>query len=236
MSLRKYSFWEVLKNAFSKEVWDTIWPALADTLYMVLLTAIITLIVGIFLGIVLAVTGKEGIIPIPALHKGLGAIINCLRSLPQIIMIIITLPLAKALLGKAYGVNACIIALAASCTPMFARLIEGSLLELDKGKIEAAKSMGSTNFRIIFVIMVPEVLPSIIRAFTVAVIAIISMTALAGSFGAGGIGDIAVRYGFNRFQHDMLIATVLVLVLMVQIVQSVGDLWSKLILRKRHLI
>ena len=151
-------------------------------------------------------------------------------------MIIITLPLARALLGKAYGVNACIIALAASCTPMFARLIEGALLELEKGKIEAAKSMGSTNLKIIFRIMLPEVIPAIIRAFTVALIAIISMTALAGNFGAGGVGDIAVRFGFNRFQHDMLIATVFGLIIMVQIVQSVGDIWSKLILKKRHLI
>ncbi|NLK77305.1 MAG: ABC transporter permease [Clostridiales bacterium] len=236
MSLRRYSLWEVVKHAFSKEVWDVLWPAIGDTLYMVIFTAVITLVLGIMLGIVLAVTGKEGITPVSWLHRGLGTIINCLRSLPQIIMIIITLPLARALLGKAYGVNACIIALAASCTPMFARLIEGALLELEKGKIEAAKSMGSTNLKIIFGIMLPEVIPAMIRAFTVALIAIISMTALAGNFGAGGVGDIAVRFGFNRFQHDMLIATVFSLIVMVQVVQTIGDVCSKLILKKRHLI
>jgi D-methionine transport system permease protein len=140
------------------------------------------------------------------------------------------------LLGQAYGVNACIIALAASCIPMFARIVESSLLEISKGKIEAAKAMGSGNFRILFKVMIPESLPSLIRGFTIALIAIISMTALAGNFGAGGIGDIAVRFGFQRFQHDVLFATVYILIIMVQLVQFTGDLISKLLLKKWHLI
>ncbi|MFA5658929.1 MAG: methionine ABC transporter permease, partial [Oscillospiraceae bacterium] len=169
-------------------------------------------------------------------NRTLGGIINALRSLPQIIMIIVMLPVARLLVGQAYGVNACIIALAASCIPMFARLVESSLLEIPKGKIEAAKAMGSDNFRILFRVMIPESLPSLIRAFTVALIAIISMTALAGNFGAGGIGDIAVRFGFQRFQHDVLFATVFVLIIVVQFVQLTGDLFSKLLLKKWHLI
>ena len=152
------------------------------------------------------------------------------------IMIIITLPLARALLGQSYGVNACIIALAASCIPMYARLVQGSLIEIPKGKIEAAKAMGSTSAEIVFRVMLPEAFPGIIRGFTVALIGIISMTALAGSFGAGGIGDIAVRYGYNRFYHDMLIAAVLVLIVMVEITQLAGDFISNAILRKRSLI
>ena len=146
------------------------------------------------------------------------------------------LPIARVIVGKAYGSNACIIALVASCVPMFARLVESSLLEVAKGKIEAAKAMGAGNIRILLTVMLPEALPSLIRAFTVAVIAVISMTALAGNFGAGGIGDIAVRFGFNRFQHDVLIATVFVLIIMVQFVQLLGDLTSKLLLKKWHLI
>jgi len=151
-------------------------------------------------------------------------------------MIIVMLPVARLLVGQAYGVNACILALAASCIPMFARLVESSLLEIPKGKIEAAKAMGSGSLRILFMVMIPEALPSLIRGFTVAVIAIISMTALAGNFGAGGIGDIAVRFGFQRFQHDILFATVFVLIIMVQFVQFTGDLLSKLLLKKWHLI
>ncbi|MBQ9869723.1 MAG: ABC transporter permease [Ruminococcus sp.] len=236
MSLLKYSFWEVLKHAFSKEVWDTLWPAVWDTLYMVALSAVITFVLGILLGIALSVISKDGVRPVPVVNQTVSTIVNCLRSLPQMIMIIVTLPLARALLGQSYGVNACIIALAASCIPMYARLVQGAFVEIPKGKIEAAKAMGSSSFRIVFRVMLPEALPSIIRGFTVALIGIISMTALAGNFGAGGIGDIAVRFGFNRFYHDMLIASVLVLIIMVEISQILGDFISNLILKRRHLI
>ncbi|MBQ2581466.1 MAG: ABC transporter permease [Ruminococcus sp.] len=236
MSLLKYSFWEVLKHAFSKEVWDTLWPAVWDTLYMVALSAVITFVLGILLGIALSVISKDGVRPVPVVNQTASTIVNCLRSLPQMIMIIVTLPLARALLGQSYGVNACIIALAASCIPMYARLVQGAFVEIPKGKIEAAKAMGSSSFRIVFRVMLPEALPSIIRGFTVALIGIISMTALAGNFGAGGIGDIAVRFGFNRFYHDMLIASVLVLIIMVEISQILGDFISNLILKRRHLI
>ena len=236
MSFLKYPFWEVIKHAFSREVWETLLPAVWDTLYMVLFSALITLVLGVLLGIGLSVISKDGVRPIPVLNETASTIVNCLRSLPQMIMIIVTLPLARMLLGQSYGVNACIIALAASCIPMYARMVQGAFIEIPKGKIEAAKAMGSSSAAIVFRIMLPEALPAIIRAFTVALIGIISMTALAGSFGAGGIGDIAVRYGFNRFYHDMLIASVLVLIVMVEIVQILGDLISDLILRKRHLL
>jgi len=236
MSFSKYSFWEVVKHAFSKEVWDTIWPAVWDTLYMVALSAVITLVLGVLLGIGLSVISKEGVKPMPILSGTSGTVVNCLRSLPQMIMIIVTLPIARMILGQSYGVNACIIALAASCIPMYARLVQGAFVEIPKGKIEAAKAMGSSSATIVFRVMLPEAIPSIIRGFTVALIGIISMTALAGNFGAGGIGDIAVRFGFNRFYHDMLIASVLVLIVMVEIVQIAGDFISNLILRKRHLI
>ena len=236
MSFLKFPFWEVVKHAFSKEVWDVLLPAVWDTLYMVALSAVITLVLGVLLGIALSVISKEGVRPVPVLNETAGTIVNCLRSLPQMIMIIITLPLARMLLGQSYGVNACIIALAASCIPMYARLVQGAFVEIPKGKIEAAKAMGSSSAAIVFKVMLPEAISSIIRGFTVALIGIISMTALAGSFGAGGIGDIAVRFGFNRFYHDMLIASVLVLIVMVEIAQIFGDLISNLILKKRHLI
>ena len=236
MSFLKYPFWEVVKHAFSKEVWDTVFPAVWDTLYMVALSAVITLVLGILLGIGLSVISKDGVRPVPVLNETAGTIVNCLRSLPSMIMIIVTLPLARALLGQSYGSNACLIDLAASCIPMYARLVQGAFVEIPKGKIEAAKAMGSSSAAIVFRIILPEAIPSIIRGFTVALIGIISMTALAGNFGAGGIGDIAVRFGFNRFYHDMLIASVLVLIVMVQVAQLAGDLISNLILRKRHLI
>ena len=236
MSLYKYSFWEVLKHSFSAEVWEQVIPAISETMYMVGVSSVFVLVFGILLGLVLVMTSKEGLMPCKVVHTILGAVINCFRSLPQVIIIIVMLPVARALVGKSYGSNACIISLVASCVPLFARLGESSLLELDKGKIEAAKAMGSGNYRILFTIMVPETLPSLIRAFTNAVVIVISMTALAGSFGAGGIGYIAVTYGYTRFQHDLLFATIIVLIVIVQAVQLVGDTISKLILKKRHLI
>ncbi|HEX2925142.1 MAG TPA: ABC transporter permease subunit, partial [Ruminiclostridium sp.] len=124
----------------------------------------------------------------------------------------------------------------ASCVPMFGRLVESSILEVAKGKIEAAKAMGTPNFYIITKVLIPEALPSLIRAFTVAIIAIIATTALAGSFGAGGLGDVAVRFGYSRFKTDILIAAVLVLIILVQLVQFFGDTLSKHIIKKRFLM
>lgn len=236
MSLRSHSLWEVLKSTFSREVWKEVCPATFDTLYMVFFAVLLTLLFGLFLGVVLTVTDKNGLYPSPMLNKILGGIINCMRSLPEVIMIIVMLPVARLILGKSYGSDACIIALSASCIPMFARLTQSALMELPKGKIEAARAMGAGNRKIIFSVLLPEAFPALVRSLTVAFIGIISMTALAGSFGAGGVGDIAVRYGFNRFQHDMLFATILVLIIMVQSVQLIGDFASKLILKKRHLI
>lgn len=236
MSLYKYSLWEVLKNSFTAEVWNQVLPAIGETMYMVLVSSVFVLVFGVILGLVLVMTSKEGLVPCTPVHTALGAVINCFRSLPQVIIIIVMLPVARAIVGKSYGSNACIISLVASCVPLFARLVESSLLELDKGKIEAAKAMGSSNARILFGIMIPETMPSLIRAFTNAVVIVISMTALAGSFGAGGIGYIAVTYGYTRFQHDLLFATIIVLIVIVQAVQITGDTVSKLILKKRHLI
>lgn len=236
MSLLSNSFWEVFKASFSQKVWMEILPATLDTLYMTFIASVITLVFGMLLGIVMTVTDKEGLHPVRTFNEGMGWVINCMRSLPQMIMIILMIPVARMVFGQSYGINSCIIALAASCIPMYGRIVQSSLLEIEKGKIEAAKSMGSNNIQTIVFVLLPETLPSLIRGFTVAVIAIISMTALAGSFGAGGIGDIAVRYGFQRFQHEVLFACVYVLIIMVQLVQFIGDFASKLILKRRHLV
>lgn len=236
MTFQTHSLIEILKSAFSASTWELVFPALLTTLYMVGIATILTLIAGLILGGILVMTDKDGLTPLPIFNTILSSIINALRSLPSMIMIISVLPLARFILGKGYGANACIIALAISCIPMYARLVENSLLEIDKGKIEAAKSMGIGNFKILFTVILPEAIPSVIRSFTVAIIAIISMTALAGCFGAGGIGSVAIQYGFNRFRFDILIATILVLVILAQIVQFTGNFFAKLILKKRHLI
>lgn len=229
------TFFEIMKSAFSADTWAIIAPAILDTLYMTAVTTAFTLIFGVLLGIVLVATDKNGVYPMPAFNNILGAVVNVLRSLPSMILIILTLPLSRMIIGISYGPQACIIALVVSCVPMFGRLVESSILEVPKGKLEAAKAMGTTNLQIIFKVLLPESLPSLIRNFTVTIIAIISTTALAGTFGAGGLGDVAVRFGYTRFKTDILIAAVLVLVVLVELVQLIGDFLSRYLVKKRFL-
>lgn len=236
MSLLDTPLWEVIKSSFSPAIWREISTAIFDTLYMTVVASAIMLAGGMLLGILLTVTNPDGLLPLRIPYSASGWLINCLRSLPQMIMLILMIPVARLFFGKSYGSSACIIAIAASCIPMYARIVETSLLEIDKGKIEAAKAIGSTNLQIVFRILLPETYPSLIRGFTMAVITVISMTALAGMFGAGGIGDIAVRFGYQRFQHDKLFACVYLLIFMVQFVQWLGNFLSTKILKKRNLI
>lgn len=236
MSLLDSSFWEVFLASLSPEIWKDLWGPIGETLYMTAISSVIMLVFGIVIGILLDITNPNGLIPLKFSYTLSGWLINCLRSLPQMIMIILMIPVARLIFGKSYGTNACIIAIAASCIPMYARIVESSLLEIGKGKIEAAQAMGSKNISIIFKVLLPETLPSLIRGFTVSVITVLSMTALAGMFGAGGIGDIAVRYGYQRFQHDRLFACVYILIVLVQLIQGIGNLVSKRILNTRNLV
>ena len=236
MSLMDTSLWDVIRASLSWSVWKDLLTPIGDTIYMTIVSSILMLIIGVILGILLTVMSPHGLRPVRGAYQTCSWLINILRSLPQMIMIILMIPVARLIFGQSYGTNACIIAIAASCVPMYARLVESSLLEIGKGKIEAAKSLGSTDVQIIFRILIPETLPSLIRGFTVAVIAVISMTALAGMFGAGGIGDIAVRFGYQRFQHEKLFACVYLLVVLVQLTQWVGTFLSNRLLKKRGLL
>ncbi|MDR1532223.1 MAG: ABC transporter permease, partial [Clostridiales bacterium] len=236
MSLLDTPLWVVVKGSFAPEVWERIAPSILETLYMTAVASLITLVFGLALGILMTATNPDGLVPLKAFYMAAGWLINILRSLPQMVMIILMIPVARLFFGRSYGTNPCMIAIAACLIPMYARIVESSILEIAKGKIEAAKSMGSTNTQIVFRVLLPETLPSLIRGFTVAVIAVLSMTALAGMFGAGGVGDIAVRFGYQRFQHDVLFAAVYVLIVLVQIIQFIGDFVSKQILKKRNLI
>jgi D-methionine transport system permease protein len=236
MNLSKNSLGEILANAVGEEVWSFIRPAIGSTLYMLGITAAFTFALGLVLGIVLAVTDADGIRPLPVFNRTLGAIVNVLRSFPSMILIILLLPLSRLVLHKTYGANACVLALVGSCVPMLGRLVESSIREVAKGKVEAAKAMGATNRDIVLKVLVPEALPSIARSLTVTLIAILGTTALAGSFGAGGLGDVAVRFGYNRFRTDVLIPTVAVLILMVQGIQTLGDAVARAISRRRCLV
>jgi D-methionine transport system permease protein len=205
----------------------------AETLYMVFLSAIIAFVLGVPIGILLVVSDKGGIFPLIKVNKIAGFIINVIRSMPEMILIIILLPLAKIIVGTTLGTNAAIVSISIGSAPFLARIIENSLKEVEFGKIEAAESMGATPFQIIIKVLLPEALPSIVRGITIAVIGIIGFTAIAGAIGAGGLGSLAIRFGYQRFRTDVLIGTVVILVIIVQVIQFAGDSIAKSINKRR---
>ena len=208
-----------------------LFQALYETLYMVTVALIIGALIGIPLGILLVVTRKNGIWPNIVLHQILNPIINILRSIPFIILLIAIVPFTKLLVGTSIGTTATIVPLTVYVAPYIARLVENSLLEVDEGIIEAAKAMGASPFQIIRYFLLPEALGSLILAITTAVIGLIGSTAMAGAVGGGGIGDLALVYGYQRFDTMVIIITVVVLIIIVQIIQSLGNFISRLIRR-----
>lgn len=205
-----------------------------ETLYMVSISSIIALILGIPIGISLVVTDKGGIYPLIKVNKVIGIFINIIRSMPEMILIIILLPLAKLIVGTTLGANAAIISISIGSAPLIARIIENSLKEIEFGKIEAAEAMGATSFEIITKVLIPEALPSIIRGITITIIGIVGFTAIAGAIGAGGLGSLAIRFGYQRFRTDILIGTVLILLVVMQLLQFIGDFIARLINKKRY--
>ncbi|NMF03854.1 methionine ABC transporter permease [Clostridium beijerinckii] len=204
-----------------------------ETLYMVLLSSIVAFLIGVPIGVLLVVTDKGGIFPLYKVNKIAGFLINVIRSTPEIILIIILLPLSKFIVGTTLGANAAIVSISIGSAPFIARIIENSLKEVEFGKIEAAESMGATPIDIIKKVLLPEALPSIVRGITIAIIGIIGFTAIAGAIGAGGLGSLAIRFGYQRFRTDVLVGTVAILVIIVQAIQLIGDLIAKSINKKR---
>ncbi|EFY06122.1 methionine ABC transporter permease [Succinatimonas hippei] len=198
-----------------------------ETFYMVLLASVITAIFGVPLGVLLLVTSRGYFWESPNFYRILGTIVNALRSIPFIILMVAIIPFTKMLVGTSIGTTAAIVPLTVSTIPFTGRLIETSLRTVPYGLIEAATSMGATPWQIIRRVLLPEAMPEIIQNFTITVIVIIGSSAMAGTIGGGGLGDLAIRYGYMRFRADMMIATVLILILMVQLVQWIGDMLSR---------
>ena len=205
--------------------------ALYETLYMVTVSLIIGALIGIPLGILLVVTRKHGIWPNVVIHQILNPIFNILRSIPFIILLIAIVPFTKLVAGTSIGTTAAIVPLTVYVAPYIARLVENSLLEVDDGIIEAAKAMGASPLQIIRHFLLPEALGSLVLAITTAIIGLIGSTAMAGAVGGGGIGDLALVYGYQRFDTLVIIITVVVLVIIVQIIQSLGNFISRIIRR-----
>ena len=202
-------------------------PALWDTIYMVALSTIFSSIIGFILAILLVVTEKNGLKPNKFIFTMLDFSINVLRSFPFIILMIAIFPFTKLIVGKSIGTTAAIVPLTIGAAPFAARVIQSALKEVDLGVIEAAKAFGANTYQILFKVMIKEAMPSIIMGITLTVINLIGYSAMAGAIGGGGLGDVAIKYGYYRFKTDIMIYTVLILIVLVQLLQSLGYLVYK---------
>ena len=193
-----------------------------DTLYMTLASTLFGYIIGLPMGIVLTVTDKDGIRPNAAVYKVLDVISNLLRSIPFIILLIVLIPFTRFVVGRSYGSTATIVPLTIAAAPYIARMVESSLKEVDAGVIEAARSMGASDFQIVTKVMLVEARTSLIVGATISLGTILGYSAMAGTVGGGGLGDIAIRYGYTRWQTDIMVVTVVLLVILFQIIQTIG--------------
>jgi len=197
--------------------------ALWETLYMVFLSTFFSGVFGFALAIVMILTGSNGLRPNRALYSALSFVVNLLRSFPFIILMIAIIPLTRLIVGTSIGSTASIVPLTIAATPFVARLVEGSLLEVDPGVVEAARSFGASDMQIVFGVMVREAMPSIVLNGAVVAINLLGYSAMAGAVGGGGLGDLAIKYGYNRFQTDVMVYSVVILILIVQLIQSAGN-------------
>lgn len=208
---------------FENVDWGEIARAGLDTLLMLGGSLVLTVALGVPLGVLLYLSGKGRLAANPVLNAVLSFVVNVLRSVPFIILLIVMLPVTVLLVGTSLGVAGAIPPLVVGAAPFYARLVETALREVDKGVVEATQAMGGSTFQIVTRALLPEALPGVIAGATVTAIALVSYTAMAGVVGAGGLGDLAVRFGYQRFQTDVMVVTVVLLLVLVQILQMIGD-------------
>ena len=233
--------WNGLGNFLYKTVfgfvfersWKILWPALGETIYMTVLSTLLSYIIGIALGVLLVVTRKGGIKPMPKVNMALGTVINFLRSIPFIILLVMLLNVTLAVTGRMTGTMTISFPLTISAFPYVARMVEGSLMEVDGGVIEAAKAMGSTTWQIIWKVLLPEATPSLINGFSICMTTILGYTTMASVAAGGGLGATAVTYGLSYRQYDIMYAASIMLVVLVQVITVAGTSLSR---KKDHRI
>ena len=200
-----------------------LWKSLLQTLQMVAVSGVVGALVGLPIGVFLATSGKGELFPAPKLNYVIGLIVNAARSTPFIILVVAIIPFTRLLTGTSIGTTAAIVPLTIATIPFFARLVEAAIREIDKGLIEAARAMGATPMQIVFKVLLAEARPSIMLAFTMTIVSLIGYSAMVGAVGGGGLGDLGIRYGYQRFMPEVMLAVVVVLIVLVQAVQSAGD-------------
>ncbi|NEW93846.1 methionine ABC transporter permease [Rhodopseudomonas sp. BR0M22] len=210
-------------DLLSPAVTALLFESLKQTAYMVSIAAVVSTALGLPLGVLLVVTLPGHILPLPVFNRILGTAVNLVRSTPFIILMVAIIPFTRVIAGSSVGTSAAVVPLTVAITPLFARLAETAMREVDRGLIEAAEAIGASPLQIILRVIVPEALPSIVAGQTVALVSLIGYSAMAGTVGGGGLGDLGVRFGYQRFMPEVMIAVVIVLVTIVQSVQLLGD-------------
>lgn len=203
-----------------------IYTGIWETVYMTLISTFVSYIIGLPIGILLCVTDKDGIHPIGWLNKTLGIIVNMLRSIPFIILMIAVLPAANLIVGTSMGNKAMIVTLIIAAAPYIARMVESSIKEVDRGIIEAAQAMGTSSAKLIYKVLIPEAKPSLIIGGVISTVTILGYSAMAGTIGGGGLGQIAITYGYQRYNNDIIWVCVILTIIIVQIIQEIGMLWA----------
>ncbi len=206
---------------------ERLWQGLLDTLLMVGVSSALALLLGIPLAVILVTSGRGGIYQAPTLNRVLGALVNLFRSVPFLILMVALIPFTRLIVGTTYGVWAAVVPLTIAATPFFARIAEVSLREVDHGLIEAAQAMGCRRWHIVRHVLLPEALPGITGGFTITLVTMINSSAMAGAIGAGGLGDLAYRYGYQRFDSQVMLTVIVALVLLVALIQFGGDRLAK---------
>ena len=226
----------MMEALFDPRMLSLVADATWQTVVMVFLSTIFSMILGLPIGVLLHVTSSEeqgGIIPHPVFYNVLSRIVNILRSFPFIILMIVLMPLSRLIIGTSIGTMATVIPLSIAAAPFVARIIESALKEVDPGVVQAAKAMGSTNWQIILKVLIPEAMPSLVSGVTLTIINLIGYSAMAGAIGGGGLGDLAIRYGYQRFSPAYMVCAVVVIIVMVELIQFIGDRISARLIAKR---
>lgn len=216
----------------SPEVISQLIYSTGQTLYMVGVAALLGTVFGLPLGVFLATSQKGEILAAPAANRVLGAVVNATRSTPFIILVVAIIPFTRLVAGTSIGTTAAIVPLVVAATPFIARIVESAIREVDPGLIEAARAMGATPLQIVRKVLVPEAMPSISLGLTLAIVSLIGYSAMVGAVGGGGLGDLGIRYGYQRFMPDVMLAVVVILIALVQSVQTIGDMIARKLNRR----
>ncbi|NOV25844.1 MAG: ABC transporter permease [Cupriavidus sp.] len=205
------------------EMFDLFLTSFNETLLMVAISGVVGALLGVPLGVLLHLTNRGGVLSHPLFNRTIGVVVNAVRSIPFIILLVVVIPFTRFIVGSSIGTTAAIVPLTIAAIPFIARLVESALREVDKGLVEAAQSMGATTGQIVWKVLLPEAMPGIVAGLTITFVSLVGYSAMAGAIGGGGLGDLGIRYGYQRYITEVMVAVVVILIVFVQAVQSFGD-------------